>query len=93
MIKNYKLEDKIRLDNFRKEYQEAIAKLNYLTNVGKKLNNPNTSQNTNWKIINKVTNKCKAPKIRPLLVERLICSLSSFQSNVNLLLTTVFYPT
>ena len=66
----YKLEDKARLDNFRKECQEAVetARLTYLTNVGKKLNNPNTTQKSYWKIINKVMNKCKAPKIPPLLV-------------------------
>ena len=66
----YKLEDKVRLENFRKECQDAVetANLTYLTNMGKKLNNPNTSQNSYWKIINKVMNKCKAPKIPPLLV-------------------------
>ena len=65
----YKLEDRVRLDNFRKECQEAAktAKLTYLTNMGKKLNNPNTSQKSYWKIINKVMNKSKAPKIPPLL--------------------------
>ena len=42
----YKLEDKVRLDNFRKECQVAveIAKLTYLANMGKKLINYNTSQ-------------------------------------------------
>ena len=66
----YKLEDKVRLENFRKECQDAVetAKLTYLTNMRKKLNNPNTSQKSYWKIINKVMNKCKAPKIPPLLV-------------------------
>ena len=66
----YKLEDKVRLDNFRKECQEAVenAKLTCLANMGKKLNNPNTGQKSYWKIINKVINKCKAPKIPPLLV-------------------------
>ena len=66
----YKPEEKVRFDNFRKECQEAveIAKLTYLTNMGNKLNNPNTSQKTYWKIINKVMNKCKVPKIPPLLV-------------------------
>ena len=74
-LKNYKrhgnkLEDKVRLDNFRKECQEAVenAKLTYLANMGKKLNNPNTSQRSYWKIIKKVMNKCKAPKISSLLV-------------------------
>ena len=69
----YKLEDKVRLDNFRKECQEAveIAKLTYLANMGKKLNYPNNSQNSYRKIINKVMNKCKAPKIPPLLVNNI----------------------
>ena len=64
----YKPEDKIRLDNFRKECQDAveIAKLTYLTNMGNRLNNPNTSQKSCWKIINKVMNKCKALRIPPL---------------------------
>ena len=55
----YKPEDKVRLDNFRKECQEAVevAKLNYLTNMGDKLNNSNTSRKSYWKIINKVMNK------------------------------------
>ena len=66
----YKLEDKATLEIFRQECQEAVetAKLSYLTNMGKKLNNPNTSQKSYWKIINKVMIKCKAPKIPPLLV-------------------------
>ena len=69
----YKPEDKVRLDKFRKECQEAVevAKLNYLTNMGDKLNNPNTSRKSYWKIINKVMNKCKAPKIPPILVNNL----------------------
>ena len=40
--------------------------------MGNKLNNPNTSQKSYWKIINKVMNKCKAPKIPPLLVNNTI---------------------
>ena len=41
----YKPENKIRLDNFRKECQEEVddAKLSYLTYLGKKLHNPNIS--------------------------------------------------
>ena len=39
--------------------------------MGNKLNNPNTSQKSYWKIINKVMNKCKAPKIPPILVNNL----------------------
>ena len=50
----YKLEDNVRLDNIRKECQEAVenAKLTYLANMGKKLNKPNTSQKFYWQIIN-----------------------------------------
>ena len=44
------------------------AKLSYLTNLGNKVNDPNTSQKTYWKIINRVMNKCRGPKIPPLLV-------------------------
>ena len=69
----YKAEDKVRLDAFRIECQQAVemAKLSYLPNLGDKLNNPNTSQKSHWKIINRVMNKCRAPKIPPLLVNNL----------------------
>ena len=36
-----------------------------------KLNNPKTGKKSYCKIINKVVNKCKAPKIPPLLVNNL----------------------
>ena len=69
----YKIEDKTRLDAFRTERQQAVesAKLAYLTNLGNKVNDPNTSQKSYWKIINRVINKCRAPKIPPLLVNNL----------------------
>ena len=65
----YKPDDQVRLDTFRKECQEAVdsAKKAYLNNLGNKLNDPNTSQKSYWKIINRVMNKCRAPKIPPLL--------------------------
>ena len=68
-----KPEDKVRLDNFRKECQEAVenTKLSYSTNLGKRLHNPNTSHKFYWKIINTLSNKCKAPKIPPLLINNL----------------------
>ena len=55
------------------ECQQAVesAKLSYLTNLGNKVNDPNTSQKMYWKIINRVMNKCRAPKIPPLLVNNL----------------------
>ena len=63
----YKGEDKVRLDTFRRECQLAVenAKLSYPTNLGNKVNDPNTSQNSYWKSINRVMNKCRAPKIPP----------------------------
>ena len=66
----YKEENKARIDTFRDECKQAVetAKLSYLTNLGKKVNDPNTSQKSYWKIINRVMNKCRAPKIPPLLV-------------------------
>ena len=74
-FKNYKGhgyndEDKVRLDSFRNECQEAVekAKTDYLKNLGNKLKDPNTSQKSYWKIINKVMNKSRAPKIPPVLV-------------------------
>ena len=69
----YRLEDKARLDIFRTECQNAIeaAKSSYLTKIGNKVNDPSTTQKSYWKIINKVMNKCRAPKIPPLLVNNL----------------------
>ena len=66
----YKEEDKVRLEVFRIECQKAVesAKLSYLTNMGNKVNYPGTSPKSYWKIINRVMNKCKAPKIPPLLI-------------------------
>ena len=65
----YKEEDKVRLDTFRTECHQAVedAKLSYLTNLGNKANE-GTSQKLYWKIINRVMNKCRAPKIPSLLV-------------------------
>ena len=58
------------LTTFRCECQLAVedAKLSYLTNLGNKVNDPKTSQKSYCKIINRVMNKCRAPKIPPLLV-------------------------
>ena len=63
--------DKIRLDNFRLECQQAIqnAKNAYLRNLGCKLHNNHTSGKIYWKILNKVINRSKAPKVPPLFVE------------------------
>ena len=55
------------------ECQQAVesAKLTYLKNLGNKVNDPGTSQKSYWKIINRVMNKCRAPKIPPLFVNNM----------------------
>ena len=65
-----KLRINLDFDAFRKECQENVekAKSDYLSNLGNKLHDPNTSQKSYWKIINRVMNKCRAPKIPPVLV-------------------------
>ena len=65
----YKDVDKVRLEAFHTECQLAIksAKMSYLRNLGNKLNGPNTTPKSNWKIINRVMNKCRAPVAPPLL--------------------------
>ena len=98
----YKEEDKVRLESFRIECQKAVesAKLSNLTNMGNKVNDPGTSTKSYWKIINRVMNKCKAPKISPLLINNrfiLDCRkkrnflMIFFRNNVSLLLMTVYY--
>ena len=66
----YKIEDKIRLDSFRLECQEAVesAKSIYFMNLGNKMNNHTISQKSYWKIINRLMNKCRTAKIPPLFV-------------------------
>ena len=70
---NTMLNMKNRLDTFRIECQQAVetAKLSYRRNLANRVNNPGTSQKSYWKIINRVMNKCRAPKIPPLLVDNL----------------------
>ena len=78
----YKDEDKVRLDSFLIECQEAVnnAKLTYLTNLGNKVTEHNTSQKTYWKSINQIMNKCRAPKIPPPLVNNLFILISSVKA-------------
>ena len=78
LFKNYKkhghkIEDKDRLDTFRMECQDAVgtAKMTYLNNLGNKVNDPSTTQKSYWKIINRVMNKRRAPKIPPILVNNI----------------------
>ena len=69
----YKREDMDRLDTFRRECQQAVesAKLSYLKNLGNKVNDPRTSQKSYWRIINRVMNKCRTPKIPPIFVNNM----------------------
>ena len=76
LYKNYKRHgyqenDKLRLDNFRMEVQQAVddAKKAYVLNIGNKLHNQHTNGKYYWRIINKVRNRSKAPKIPPLLID------------------------
>ena len=66
----YKPCDKIRVDNFQQECESEVlkAKENYLKTIENKLVEPKSSQKSCWKLINGVMNKCKAPKIPPLLI-------------------------
>ena len=99
----YKEEDKVKLRAFRIECQQAVetAKLSYLPNLGDKVNSPDTSQKSYWKIINIVMNKCTAPKIPPLLVNNLFilnCTEKAryftdyFHNSASLLSIIVYYP-
>ena len=69
VTEGYKVEDKNSVDNFRKECEMAInlSKEDYLKILGDKLINPNTSQKSYRKLVYRVMNKCKAPKIPPIL--------------------------
>ena len=70
---NYNDDNKVRLDAFCTECHKAveIAILTYVHNIGNKVNDPSTCQKVYWKIINRLMNKCRAPKIPPLLVNNM----------------------
>ena len=65
----FRPEDKQRLDRFREECCTNLekAKTSYLKNLVDQLNDPNTPTKSYWKIITRVMNKCRAPKIPPIL--------------------------
>ena len=67
----YKEADRISLDASRRECNEAIekSKQKYLMNLGNKLTDRSVGPKKYWKIVNKLLNKCKLPRIPPLLVE------------------------
>ena len=68
-LRRFKEVDKVSLDLYRKECAEEIekSKQNYLSKLGAKLADNSTGQKTYWKIVNNLLNKCKVPRIPPLL--------------------------
>ena len=69
-LNGFKVEDMIMVDKQRGDCYQAIkiSKDNYLKSLGDKLINKTTGAKTYWKIINNLLNKCKIPRIPPLLV-------------------------
>ena len=65
----YKTDGKYRLDSYREECKKAIynSREMYLKQVGINLADPKNSKKAYWKMMNRVMNKCKAPKIPPIL--------------------------
>ena len=57
------------MDAFREECKKAVEKkkADYLNKLGNKLDDPGTTCKSYWKIINRVMNKCRAPRIPPIL--------------------------
>jgi len=78
----YKEDDRVRLDNFRIECQQAVetAKSTYLKKLGSKLNDTSTSPKSYWKIINRVINKCRSPKIPPLRVNNIFVTMNKMKA-------------
>ena len=66
----FKAEDKVVIDELRNECFQAIkiSKETYLKSLGNKLIDKTTGPKAYWKIINNLINKCKIPRIPPLLV-------------------------
>ena len=73
-LNGFKADDKVVIDNIRNECFQAIkiSKENYLKSLGDKLIDKTTGRKAYWKIINNLLNKCKIPRIPPLLVANLI---------------------
>ena len=65
----YREEDKTTLEVLRTECKESIeaAKNTYLEKLANSLNDPTTTPKNYWKIIYRVMNKTRAPKIPPIL--------------------------
>ena len=66
----FRNEDKLIFEAYRGEVADAIekSKERYLLSLGNKLCDNRTGQKSYWKIVNNLLNKCKIPRIPPLLV-------------------------
>ena len=73
-LNGFREEDKVDVDRLRDECFQAIktSKENYLMSLGTKLIDKKTGPKAYWNIINNLLNKCKIPRIPPLLVEDII---------------------
>ena len=69
-LNGFKADDKVIVDRMREECFQAIktSKENYLKSLCDKLIEKTTGPKTYWGIINSLLNKCKIPRIPPLLV-------------------------
>ena len=70
-VNGFREEDKVAVDKLRDECFQAvkISKENYLMSLGTKLIDKKTGPKAYWNIINNLLNKCKIPRIPPLLVD------------------------
>ena len=69
----FKSEDKGVVNRLKNEYSQEIMKTKEkrLKDLGKKLADPSTGQKKHWNILNNFLNKCKIPRVPPLLVQTL----------------------
>ena len=69
-LNGFKADDKVKVDRIREECFQAIktSKENYLKSLGNKVIDKTTGPKTYWSIVNSLLNKCKIPRIPPLLV-------------------------
>ena len=82
--KGCKPQDKEAVDNFRNECFNAIniAKENYLTNLGKQLNDSKTGTKAYWKVSNKLLNKSNIPIIPPILCNNKFITRFAVKANL-----------
>ena len=78
-LNGFKMEDKLLIDKIRDDCFQAIktSKENYLKSLGNKFIDKTTGPKAYWKTINNLLNKCKVPRIPPLLVaDKIITSFN-----------------